>query len=63
MERMTKGLEAHSHAELLPDRVEMRRSKRITKRIRKGNVRCDATNVAGNNVTATNNFTCSRINA
>ena len=69
MEMMTKGLaleelEAHAHAELLPDRVEMRRaSKRITKRIRRGNVRCLATNVAGIDVDATNNFTCQRINA
>jgi hypothetical protein len=59
MERMTKGLaleelEAHSHAELLPDRIEMHRRKSIRKkRIRKkiGNVECDG----GNN-------TCARIN-
>ena len=68
MERMTKGLaleelEAHAHAELLPDRVEMRRASRRTKRVRRGNVRCLATNVAGMDVEVTNNFTCQRINA
>ena len=57
--QMTKGLgleelEAHSHAELLPDRIEMHRRKSIRKkRIRKkiGNVECSG----GNN-------TCARIN-
>ena len=69
MERkMTKGLtleelEAHAHADLLPDRVEMRRSRRITKRIRRGNVRCEATNVAGIDVFADNIFQCQRITA
>ncbi len=68
MENMTKGLaleelEAYGHAELLPDRVEMRRSKRITKRIRKGNVRCDVTNVAGLDVVALSQFQCQRITA
>jgi hypothetical protein len=50
---MTKGmalpeLEAHSYAELLPDRIEMRRSKRV----KKGNIKCDVRNVGGlvNNV-------------
>ena len=59
MEMVIKGLgleelEAHAHAELLPDRVEMHRRKSIRKkRIRKkiGNVECDG----GNN-------TCARIN-
>ncbi len=43
---MTKGLaleelEAHSHAELLPDRIEMhRRVRKIRKRRRSGNVEC-----------------------
>ena len=65
MEKITKGLaleelEAYGHAELLPDRVEMRRSKRITKRIRRGNVRCEATNVAGIDVVALNDFLCQR---
>ena len=45
MEQLTKGLaleelEAHAHAELLPDRVEMR----VRKRRRSGNVECKATN-------------------
>ena len=66
MERMTKGLaleelEAHAHADLLPDRVEMRRfRKSISKRIRRGNVRCDTVNVAGDDVFAFNNFQCQR---
>jgi hypothetical protein len=43
---MSKGLaleelEAHSHAELLPDRIEMhRRVRKIRKRRRSGNVEC-----------------------
>ena len=49
---MTKGLaleelEAHSHAELLPDRIEMRRGNRRSKRVRSGNIRCESTNVGG----------------
>ena len=45
---MTKGmalpeLEAHSYAELLPDRIEMRRNKRV----KKGNIRCEVRNVGG----------------
>ncbi len=68
MEQLTKGLaleelEAHARAELLPDRVEMRRRRRITKRIRRGNVRCTATNVAGDDVFVDNKFVCQRINA
>ncbi len=68
MERMTKGLaleelEALARAELLPDRVEMRRSRRITKRIRRGNVKCEATNVAGMDVDVDNIFRCQRITA
>ncbi len=69
MEKMTKGLaleelEAYGHAELLPDRVEMRRFRnRRTKRVRAGNVTCTATNVAGRDVFAWNYFVCQRINA
>jgi len=68
MEQLTKGLaleelEALARAELLPDRVEMRRRRRITKRIRRGNVRCVATNVAGDDVFVDNKFVCQRINA
>ena len=69
MEQLTKGLafeelEAHAHADLLPDRVEMRRFRnRKTKRVRAGNVTCTATNVAGGDVFADNIFTCQRINA
>ena len=67
MERMIEGLsteelEAHGHAELLPDRVEMRRFRnRRTKRVRAGNVTCTATNVAGRDVFALNDFFCTRI--
>jgi hypothetical protein len=62
---MIKGLgleelEAHSYAELLPDRVEMRR---LRKRRRSGNVECKATNVGGLINTALNIQACSRITA
>ena len=66
MERMmSKGLaleelEAHSHAELLPDRLEMRR---VRKRRRSGNVECTATNVGGLANLALNFQLCNRINA
>jgi len=65
MEMMTRGLaleelEAHSYAELLPDRVEMRR---LRKRRRSGNVECKATNVGGLINAALNIQACSRINA
>ena len=68
MERMTKGLslgelEAHAHAALLPDRLEMRRGNKKKTFIRRGNVRCEATNVAGLDVVAANVFQCQRINA
>ena len=67
MERMIEGLaleelEAHAHADLLPDRVEMRRANR-KKVIRAGNVRCTTTNVAGDDVFAFNDFQCQRITA
>jgi hypothetical protein len=65
MEMMTKGLaleelEAHSYAQLLPDRIEMRSKK--TRR-RSGNVECKATNVGGLINTALNIQACSRITA
>ncbi len=65
MEKMSRGLalgelEAHSHAELLPDRLEMRR---VRKRRRSGNVECKATNVGGLLNAALNVQACSRINA
>ena len=52
---MSKGLaleelEAHSYAELLPDRIEMHRRRRNRhRRIRRnsGNVTCSATNASG----------------
>ncbi len=49
---MSKGLaleelEAHSHAELLPDRIEMHRRRGRRKRRRSGNVECKVVNVAG----------------
>ncbi len=65
---MTKGLaleelEAHSFAQLLPDRVEMRRRRSIRKRRRSGNVECTATNVGGLVNAAANLQFCNRINA
>jgi hypothetical protein len=67
---MTNGLvleelEAHSHAELLPDRIEMhrRRSVRRRHRRRSGNVECTATNVGGLVNKAVNVQACNRINA
>ncbi len=69
MERMTtKGLvleelEAHAHADLLPDRVEMRRGNRRSKRVRSGNVECSVTNVGGLVNEAFNLQFCNRINA
>jgi hypothetical protein len=69
MEKMIKGLdleelEAHSYAQLLPDRIEMRRWRnRQRKRRRSGNVECTATNVGGLVNRAFNIQACSRINA
>ena len=60
-----RELEAHSRAELLPDRIEMRRwrsSRRRLKRVGSGNVTCTATNVAGRDVFALNEFVCQNIN-
>ena len=62
---MTKGLaleelEAHSYAQLLPDRIEMQRRR---KRRRSGNVECKATNVGGLINAALNVQACNRINA
>ena len=68
MEKMTKGLaleelEAHSFAQLLPDRIEMRRWRsRHRKRRRSGNVECTATNVGGLLNAALNVQACSRVN-
>jgi hypothetical protein len=70
MENMTKGLaleelEAHSFAELLPDRIEMRRRRSVNRRLRRrsGNVECTATNVGGLVNAAANLQLCNRINA
>ena len=69
---MTKGLaleelEAHSFAQLLPDRIEMHRRRRSVhrrhKRRRSGNVECTATNVGGLVNAAANLQICQRINA
>jgi hypothetical protein len=45
-------LEAHARAELLPDRIEMHRSKRVRKkvRIRRGNVDCSGTTTICNRI-------------
>jgi hypothetical protein len=70
MENMTKGLaleelEAHSFAELLPDRIEMRRRRSVNRRLRRrsGNVECTATNVGGLVNAAANLQLCNSINA
>jgi hypothetical protein len=68
MEKMTMGLaleelEAQSYAQLLPDRIEMRRRRSIRKRRRSGNVECTATNVGGLVNAAANLQICQRINA
>jgi hypothetical protein len=68
MEKMMKGLaleelEAHSYAELLPDRIEMRRRSSIRKRRRSGNVECKVTNIGGLTNEAFNLQFCNRINA
>jgi hypothetical protein len=68
MEQLSKGLgleelEGHSYAELLPDRIEMRRRRSIRKRRRSGNVECTATNVGGLVNAAANLQLCNRINA
>jgi hypothetical protein len=69
MEQLSKGLgleelEGHSYAELLPDRIEMRRRRSsVRKRRRSGNVECSATNVGGLFNEATNFQFCNRINA
>ncbi len=65
---MSKGLaleelEAHSHAELLPDRIEMRRGNKRSKRRRSGNVECSVTNVGALVNEAFNLQFCNRINA
>jgi hypothetical protein len=66
MEKMIKGLaleelEAHSYAQLLPDRIEMRTRRSIRKRRRSGNVECTATNVGGLANFATTFQICNRI--
>jgi hypothetical protein len=69
MEQLTKGLDleeldGYSFAQLLPDRIEMRRRKSVRKRRRSGNVECKVTNVGGliNDVPLNLQF-CNRINA
>jgi hypothetical protein len=66
---MTKGLaleelDGYSYAQLLPDRIEMRRRKSVRKRRRSGNVECKVTNVGGLlNIVPLNIQACQRINA
>jgi hypothetical protein len=47
-----RELESHARAELLPDRIEMHRPKRVRKKIRKriGNVTCEGTTVTCNRI-------------
>jgi hypothetical protein len=65
---MTKGLalgelDGYSYAQLLPDRIEMRRRKSVRRRLRRrsGNVECTVTNVAGLTNEAENWQICQRI--
>jgi hypothetical protein len=65
---MTKGLaleelDGYSYAQLLPDRIEMRRRKSVRKRRRSGNVECKVTNIGGLTNEAFNLQFCNRINA
>ena len=50
MEKVTKGLALEEleaqHVELLPDRVEMHRWHRHTRRVRRGNINCDLQAIA-----------------
>jgi hypothetical protein len=71
MENLTKGLALEEleaqHVELLPDRVEMHRGHRHTRRVRRvrsGNIDCSQQAIAVLGATATNAAqTCFRINA
>jgi hypothetical protein len=68
MEKTTKGLaleelDGYSYAQLLPDRIEMRRGNKRSKRRRSGNVECTATNVGGLLNQAATLQICQRINA
>ncbi len=71
MEKVTKGLALEEleaqHVELLPDRVEMHRGHRHTRRIRRvrsGNIVCDQQAIAVIGGVATNlGQVCFRINA
>jgi hypothetical protein len=56
-------LEAHSYAQLLPDRIEMHRRRNRRRRRRSGNVGCHATNVGGLVNASANAQACNRINA
>ncbi len=50
MEKVTKGLALEEleaqHVELLPDRVEMHRGHRHTRRVRRKNINCDQQAIA-----------------
>jgi hypothetical protein len=68
MEKMTMGLAFEEleaqHVELLPDRVEMHRGHRHTRRVRRGNINCSQQAIAVLAATATNaGQTCFTINA
>jgi hypothetical protein len=68
MEKMTMGLGLEEleaqHVELLPDRVEMHRGHRHTRRVRRGNINCSQQAIAVLGATATNAAgTCFIINA
>ena len=68
MEKVTKGLALEEleaqHVELLPDRVEMHRGHRHTRRVRRGNINCSQQAIAVLTGTALNGAqTCFNINA
>ena len=50
MEKVTKGLALEEleaqHVELLPDRIEMHRGHRHTRRVRRGNINCSQQAIA-----------------
>ncbi len=68
MEKLTTGLALEEleaqHVELLPDRVEMHRGHRHTRRVRRQNINCDQQAIAVLAGIATNGAgTCFIINA
>ena len=67
MEKVTKGLALEEleaqHVELLPDRVEMHRWHRHTRRVRRGNINCSQQAIGVFFPAANGTQLCFRINA